>query len=317
MTRGVHACLDIGTNSAKLLVARVDDDGTPHKLAHDVRITRMGQGLAHSGALSSEGLARACQAIEELLEQARCHGPSSIAALGMEAFRRATNGTTAALWLQEQTGVPLTVLTGLQEASLGREGVLRDLGPDPQGRATLAVDIGGGSTELALSDPDWATSLPLGAIVVTEQHLTSDPATPAQRTAMMAALRTRLVDAWTRVPEAARARGVRVVGVGGTATSYATMQQELESYDSSRVHRFTMSTPEVQALTERLGSLTVEQRRALAGLHPDRAPVIVGGGAILQTVLEVTGATELVVSEANLLHAFAVRQALGLGLPLA
>lgn len=315
VTSPVWAVLDLGTNSVKLLVARVASERPPQVLLHDVRITRMGQGLAASGRISAEGVARTLEAVRELLAQARSFHPQGVAAVGMEAFRRASNRDEVAHALQKELGFSLTVLTGDQEAALGREGVLRDLGPDPQGRSTLVVDIGGGSTELALSNPVWAISLPLGAVVVSETFLRSDPPGAPELEAMHQALRDQISQSWQSGAGGHLASGLRVVAVGGTATSYATMHLGLTTYDSHQVHRLRLRHADLVAQTARLAALPLEQRRQVPGLHPDRAAVILGGGSVLAAVLEVVGADEVVVSEANLLHALVVRQALAAGLP--
>ncbi len=278
----------------------------PERLLHDVRITRMGAGLDATGRIGDDGVRRTLDAILELLPLVRSWEPVAISAVGLEAFRRSANGVEVVRRIEEETGICVRILPGVEEARLGREAVVREMGPSPDGRPWLSLDIGGGSTELALSEPSWEVSIPLGAVVVTERYLRGDPPTVAEMEAMRRAARLAVRERWSR---SGCGTTPRVVGVGGTVTTYAAILQELEPYDSARVHRYEMAVSAVAATTDRLAALPLAARRQVAGLHPERAPVILGGGALLEAVLQETEAGALVVSEANLLHAWLFHEA--------
>lgn len=305
----VWAGFDVGTNSVKLLVGRVAFDPASPRLEvlhHDVRVTRMGEGLNATGQLSEAGMERALEALEALAEAARSYGPQGLSALGMEAFRRASNGLALARRVHDTVGIPLRIVTGEEEARLGREGVLLGYGA-PLPASVLVVDVGGGSSELALTDPEWQVSVPRGAVTATEAWLRADPPSSDEMGVLRSALRTLFEEAWGTCP--AREAVPTVVAVGGTVTSYAAMQLQLETWDSARVHRMSLERSEVRALTDHLAALPLELRRQVPGLHPGRAPFIVGGGAILESILETVGAARLFVSVANLLHAHVVVEA--------
>lgn len=292
-------------------MARVHGDPSlpPLKLLHDVEITRMGEGLGQTGRIGEAAQERTLQAVRRLLERARACHPDGISALGMEAFRRAENGAAFAARIGAETGVTVRILRGEEEAGLGREGVLRALGPSRDGRPWLLVDIGGGSTELALTDPLWEISVPLGAVLVTERYLAGDPPTTAEMRTMRDALDERLAAAWAQAPQASP----HLVGVGGTITTYACVAQGLERYETERVHGYVLDAAAIAAVTQRLAALPLAQRSQVPGLHPQRAPVILGGGGLLEAALRAVGEERIVVSEANLLHAWVVREAHGLG----
>jgi len=288
-----------------LLVARVVpfSGRAPEKLLHAIVITRMGEGLGDTGLIGEAGQQRALDAIHELLLAAAPYSPEGVCALGMEAFRRASNGAVLAARIQADTGVPVRILAGREEAALGREGVVRALGvPDP----LLLVDIGGGSTELALTDPPWEVSVPLGAVVATEGWLRGDPPGAETMSTLRAATHERLAAAYAEAP---RTGAPRLVGVGGTVTTYAAIDLVLDEYDSARVHQHVLSRARVAEITQRLAALPLAERRQVPGLHPARAPVILGGGVLLETAMEVSASQSLTVSEANLLHAYVVEQA--------
>ena len=304
------AGLDIGTNSVKLLVARpvAANDGTLtlDVLVHDVTITRMGEGLNATGRLGDAPVERTIEAVRVFLGVARAHGAEGFSAAGMEAFRRADNGHEVARRIETATGVPVRILTGPEEAALGREGVLAGFGERLAG-PTLVCDPGGGSTELALTDPRWEVSLPLGAVVCTESFLRGDPPSADELMALRSNAREAVERAWRGSPRPQDRP--TVVAVGGTATACASMLMRLGDWDPERVHRATLTLDEIETLTDHLAAMTLARRREVVGLSPARAPVIVGGTVLLEAVLQTVGALSLRVSLANLLHAFVLREA--------
>lgn len=303
------AGLDVGTNSVKLLVGQVTFEGSKPRLAevrHDVRVTRMGEGLNATGELSPDGMARALEAVASLVEQARGDGPAGVSALGMEAFRRASNGPAFARRIEHELGIPVRILTGEEEARLGREGVLLGYGA-PLPPSVLVVDVGGGSSEMALTSPAWQVSVPRGAVTTSEAFLRSDPPSADEMAAMRDELAGVFAATWRTCP--ASDSVPTVVAVGGTVTTYATIALGMPVWDSGRVHRLQMSRERLRAITDHLAALPLAARREVPGLHPDRAPYIIGGGALIEAVLDAVGADALYVSVANLLHAHVVHEA--------
>lgn len=306
----IWAGFDVGTNSVKLLVGAVEGRAEAPRLEvlhHEVRVTRMGEGLNASGVLSEAPMQRALDAIDALAAVARQYAPRGMSALGMEAFRRAANSQAFARRIEERTGISLRVLEGEEEARLGREGVLLGFG-EPLPEAVLVVDIGGGSTELALTRPSWEVSVPRGAVTTSEAFLRSDPPTRDEMEQMRTALEEVFQDAWASCPAASAAP--TVVAVGGTITTYAAIAMQLAAFDATRVHRARLTASEIRAMTDRLAALPLSSRRDVVGLDPGRAPYIVGGGGLLEAVLRSVGAHDVRVSVANLLHAHVVHEAL-------
>lgn len=303
----IWAALDIGTNSVKLLVGRVNPSGYLDVLHQGVRVTRMGEGLFASGRLGELPVQRALEAIKALLKEALAYHPQGISALGMEAFRRAQNGAEIAHRIEKDTQISVRILRGTEEADLGREGVLLGYGghtPD----VVLVADIGGGSTELALTIPRWEISVPHGAVTTTEAFLSSDPPTAEEMERARQMSRKWMTEAWSTCP----ARDVlpTVVAVGGTVTTFGAIYRELDSWAPEQLHGLRLGFHDVEALTDHLAALSLERRREVVGLDQARAPVIVGGGTLLEAILLAVGAPELRISVANLLHAHVVREVL-------
>ncbi len=161
------------------------------------------------------------------------------------------------------------------------------------------VDIGGGSTELVAAG--FHTSLQVGVVRHGERHLHDDPPTPAQLAALAADVRAAIAAA--AVPPGLPVRDL--VAVAGTATSCAAIDLALEAYDTSRIEGHVLDRPTLEALRDRLAALPLAERRAVTGLHPDRAPVIVPGILILLAVLDHFGRDEVVASDRDILHGVA------------
>jgi exopolyphosphatase/guanosine-5'-triphosphate,3'-diphosphate pyrophosphatase len=169
------------------------------------------------------------------------------------------------------------------------------------------VDIGGGSTEFVTGhpggDPGFHVSTRMGSVRHTERHLSSDPPGAAELEALVADARS-VIEA--DVPAQVRDGVSAGVAVAGTATSLAAIDQELDPYDPDKVHGYRLGRERCEQLVERLASLPLAQRRELAGLHPDRAPTIVAGAAILLESMRSFGLAEIEVSETDILHGAAL-----------
>jgi exopolyphosphatase/guanosine-5'-triphosphate,3'-diphosphate pyrophosphatase len=284
------ATIDIGTNTTLLLVARMNP--TVEVLEERAEITRLGRGIGRQGALGAEAIARTLAVLREYAAIARRHG-ARVAAVGTEALRRAANAAAFLGPAAEILGTEVEVIDGEREASLTFRAVVTSF-PDADVGDLAVVDIGGGSTEIALAadgEMRFRTSLPLGSVRMTEAFVHHDPPTGAERTSVAEA-----VDAAIRaVPFAGIA--TTLVGVAGTVTSLAAMSLELASYDPARVHGHRLSRAELSSEIARLGAATQAQRERMIGLDPRRADVIYAGAVILDRIAAAAGVGEIRVSD--------------------
>jgi exopolyphosphatase/guanosine-5'-triphosphate,3'-diphosphate pyrophosphatase len=215
-------------------------------------------------------------------------GTERTLAVATSAVRDAENGEAFLGEVEWSYGFDTLLLSGDDEGALTLRGVAagRELEP-----GTLVLDVGGGSTELIA--PDFRVSLDVGSGRLTERFLAGDPPASDELAACRAAVRSLLEE---------RARGFEgrhAIGVAGTITTIAAL--ELGGYDRDRVHGYRVSLDAVERQLARLASLPLEERRAVPGLEPARAPVIVAGVAIVAEVLRFFGLDELEVSEQDLL----------------
>jgi exopolyphosphatase / guanosine-5'-triphosphate,3'-diphosphate pyrophosphatase len=174
---------------------------------------------------------------------------------------------------------------------------------------TLVIDIGGGSTEFVIGtgrEMSFHVSNQAGVVRQTERFLHSDPPSEAERDAVARDARDILA---AGVPESWRRAVGHAIAVAGTATSLASIAQELEPYDPDKVEGFVLSVEECRQILDRLAALTLAERRQVRGLHPDRAPTIVAGVIILLETLALFGLDQVEISEHDILRG----AALGLG----
>jgi len=283
--------VDLGTNSTRLLVADVHD-GRVDEVARGLRITRLGEGVDKRRKLLPLPIARVRNVLSDYRRELDELNAERVLAIGTSAIRDAENGEAFLGEVEWSYGFATRLLSGEDEAELTRRGVAngRALGDD-----TLVLDVGGGSTELITAGS--RTSLDVGCVRLTERFLHTDPPAPDELEAAAGACRESL-------PELDPANAI---GVAGTVTSLAAVERG--GYDPERVHGHRLSRQAVEAQLELLASLSLARRRELAGLEPERAPVIVAGAVIVREVLDRYGLEALEVSERDLLHGAALEAA--------
>jgi exopolyphosphatase / guanosine-5'-triphosphate,3'-diphosphate pyrophosphatase len=300
------AVVDLGTNSTRLLVAEVRD-GTVDELVRRTTVTRLGEGLEATGRLSDAATDRVRGALATYRELIDQHRADRVVAVATSAMRDAENGPAFRDEIHDSFGIDARTISGDEEARLTFLGATSGR---LAGAETLVIDIGGGSTEYVVGqagrDPDFHVSTRMGSVRHTERHLNGDPPTVAEVESLAADARA-IVE--QEVPSEVRERVEEGIAVAGTATSVAAIDQELDPYDPAKVHGYRLSRGACQRIVDRLAALTVEDRRHVTGLHPDRAPSIVAGAVILLQSMHVFGLGEVEISEADILHGAALSAA--------
>ena len=283
------AAVDIGTNTALLLIAERGPEGL-RPLHEEAEVVRLGEGVDRSRRLSPAAVERTLTVLARYGETLRRNAVDRVAAIGTQALREVENSDEFLARAAALLGCPIEVVTGEREAKLSWQAAASAFPLPAQGRRTV-VDIGGGSTEILVGgrEVEALASLPIGAVRLTERHLPGDPPTLDQRAALTAAIDLALAGA--------PAASGEIIGIAGTVTTLCALHLGLADYDPRRVHGHRLHRDEVRAIVDRLGQLTVAERRLLPGLDPRRADVIYAGGAILARLLERAGAEGVVVSD--------------------
>ncbi len=304
------AVVDIGTNSTRLLLADVAPSGEVSDLLRLSRVTRLGERVDSSAGLSEAAIERTCAVLGDYRRLIDEHGCEANLAVLTSAVRDASNGAAFTERVRHDFLLDARTLSGDEEAQLTFLGAMSDRQPSVE--PTLVVDIGGGSTEFIVGHDHTAgfhVSLQAGVVRMSERHIHSDPPAPEELQRLAQDTRAVFQDG---LPAKERASVRRGIAVAGTATSAAAIDQELDPYDPARVHGYTLLLATVELLLARLADMTDEERRQVAGLHPDRAPTIVAGMILLSEAMRAFELEAVEVSEHDILRGGALRLA-GLG----
>jgi exopolyphosphatase/guanosine-5'-triphosphate,3'-diphosphate pyrophosphatase len=267
-----RACIDIGSNTTRLLVADCEA-GTLREVQQTRVFTRIAPDLARDGVIPSTKIEAIVSAVCAQQSQAQTLGAVELRAVGTAAIRRAQNSDELLDALRARCGLEVTVLTGEEEARLAFLGAASLLENPPPARLAV-VDVGGGSSELVVGfAPDqvcWSASLTLGSGELTYALLCSDPPAPSE----LQAARERATQAFARLeppqPEAALA-------VGGSATSLSVLAGRRLHADSFERALELLSGAPAADIAERFG------------LEPERVRLLPAGLLILQVAAEVLG----------------------------
>lgn len=288
------AAIDIGSNSVRLLVRTAEGE----VLRRATTVTGLARGVDGSGRLSDAAIEATIAAITDYRATIDEFGVARARAVATSAVRDAANGSVAMDQVAAVLGSRPEIVSGDREAHLAFMGAIDGVHVTGTG---IVVDIGGGSTEIIAGRdrPGWAHSYDIGSVRLTDRVLASRPAPPDELDAAIDEVDRVLAD------PSVVARGDRVIGVAGTFTSLAAMHLELDAYDPDAVHGSVLSRTDIDALVSHLAGLDVAATAEIPSLEPGRAPVILAGAVIAARVLEAIGASEVVVSESDLLDAVA------------
>lgn len=297
------AAVDIGSNSVRLMIADLGEDGSIGQVKKELVTTRIYEGLARTGKLSDTAIDRTLAAINILKDKARQAGAATLYCFATAAVREAKNRDEFLARALKETSMTIDILDEDVEARVGFAGT-QERGPRG------ALDIGGGSTEIAVGvdhDVRCAASLKLGAVRALEKYPLGDIADPLTLEAMRQWVTAVLAGEAAEARGAARALpGIRWTGIGGTLTTLAAMDLRLSRYDSVRVQGHPLNRPSVEKVLGRLTQTALEKRRQIPGLQPERADIIIGGVVILLEFMLFMGIEEIYVSDRDNLEGYLV-----------
>jgi exopolyphosphatase/guanosine-5'-triphosphate,3'-diphosphate pyrophosphatase len=292
-----YAVIDAGTNSIKFHIGERDREGRWRAIVDRAELTRLGEGLAQQGRIIDIALERAVAAIAGMVDEAKRHGVRAIAAVGTAGLRIATNGDEVIAAIRRRTGAQIEVISGDEEGRLAYLAARAGLGSS---HGSLVVfDTGGGSSQFTFgrdTSVDERFSVEVGAVKYTERFKLDGAVSPEVLREAMAAISTDLARIDGRpVPDA-------LVAMGGAVTNITAVKHRLATYDPTVVQGTVLDRAEIDRQIELYRSRDAEARRAIVGLQPKRAEVILAGACIIRTVMEKLGKESLTVSDRGLRH---------------
>ncbi len=295
------AVIDIGTNSVRMIIAEIEKGQMISSLKY-MEVTRLGQGVDESKLLSEAGMQRTCDAISKFCKMALRQDCLNIYLMATSAVRDAQNKADFLQRVKEETARDVDVISGELEAEVGFLGVLK--GSKNPKSTHMVIDIGGGSTEIIVGNQwgrTFSKSFNMGAVRMTdrftEEGRYTDQTVQQIETFVRATIEADQASILSLTPQTA-------VGIGGTATSFCTMLNEVKHYSRDRVHNQIIKKEDIKNKTHELLKMTADQREKVVGLDAKRADIIGAGGIILYTLLEIFKIDNLVISDFDNLEGY-------------
>jgi exopolyphosphatase/guanosine-5'-triphosphate,3'-diphosphate pyrophosphatase len=276
------AIVDIGSNTARLLVASVSETGEVVQLRRERRYLRLGDDVHALGRIGAEKLAEAGEVARRFARIARRARVDRLETVVTAPGRQAANGDELVRVLADETAAPVVVLSGEDEGRLAWEGAVARMAEPPE--VVAVSDLGGGSCELAVGTPAlgpaWVRSLDLGALRVTREYLGGDP--PSRKRVAHARARIAELVAIFEPPSPDT-----TLVVGGTARAIG------------RIVGRRFGARELDDLTETLTTTRAEKVTSSHGVTAERAHTLLGGALVLDELARRLG-TDLEVGRGGL-----------------
>jgi exopolyphosphatase / guanosine-5'-triphosphate,3'-diphosphate pyrophosphatase len=296
--RGAVAAIDCGTNSTRLLIA--GRDGTT--LVREMTVTRLGEGVDETHRLAPGAIERTVAVLRRYRSEMDTRGVVGLRITATSAARDATNSSEFFDAAEATLGVRPELLAGDDEGALSYAGATNGLlsGEGP----FLVCDLGGGSTELVAGGADGHSiagvfSMDVGCVRISERFLASDPPSAGELEAARDHVRAAIRTAISQVPALGAPKSL--VGVAGTVSTLVALRKGVTAYDRDALHHQRLERDDVAELFSELATSPLARRRAIPGIEPGRADVIVGGALVLLEVMDALGHDHLVYSEDDIL----------------
>ncbi len=300
------ASLDLGTNTFRLLIAKVTDSNTLVPIVSKRVIVRLGKGIDRNGRIQPHAFEKGIKAIKKFSHTINQHKVEKVFAVSTSVARVAKNGDEFIEKVLEQTGIPVRIVSGFEEATLTLKGIFSAV--ECNAHKSLLFDIGGGSTELILTEdnvPVQIANLDLGVVHLAESFITTDPPTSEDLASLRINIKHMLQsldfnkDTLNSIKDISQSS---LIGTAGTVTTLAAIDQQLEEYDPQKINNYCLSLKAVQGIYHLLSSTSLAERKAIVGLEQGREEVILPGAAIVLEIMDYFNFKHLTVSDAGLLE---------------
>ena len=292
--RKIKAVVDIGTNTCRLFIAEVEGSKILKKYKKLMEITRLGEKVDQNGYLLAGAIDRTLDALKEFSKEIKAYGVEEVLVHATSATRDADNREKFIELVKEEIGLEVECISGDEEARLSFTGALDDFSGD-----IVLVDIGGGSTEFIHGNKDgidYLKSFNMGSVRLKEKFFQDEDYSAKLEEAKN----------WVKenLDEISFLKGneFQLVGVAGTVTTQVSVLKSMEEHNSEEIHKYALSRNEVEENLKKFQEVSLEDRKAIKGLHPKRAEVIVSGTLLLLWIMEILGKDEILVSESDILE---------------
>jgi len=316
------ASIDVGSNTIRLLISGTEDNRIIDVFS-DRKITRLGDRVDQTGRLQDKNIEVSIAALKEFSSAISKYGVRHVKAVATSALREASNSDIFIKKVFDATGISVEVISGRKEAELTLKGILnafpaaehitspsivpplsRVRTDGVPTRSMFIIDIGGGSTEWILyRDHDHIDmgSIPVGVIKLARKFLKTDPVSETDMNEMNSEIISFLRDIKTMIGNRLN-RYTQLIGTAGTFTTIASIDLGLDSYSREKIHLHVIPLTRLLEMSRELLDLSLEERKKIRGLEPERADLIIPGIQFTIKVMELFYFDELIISDCGLLE---------------
>lgn len=285
-----YGVIDLGSNSVRLNIVQVYDNGAYNLFDQAKVMVRLSENLQGDQKLKVEPMNRTIHAIKLFKKLLSTYEVTSVRAVATAAVRMASNGEAFLERVKEETGIAFQIITGLEEAYYDYLGAVNSINLENY----VMIDIGGGSTELALVENRQlkeSVSLPFGSVILTEAFMSD-----CERAAGIKRAEDYVSDAMKKLPWLKKASGYPVVGMGGVVRTIGKMDKQKKKYPAVSLHNYQMTRKETLQLIKKLAESTTQEIGQFPGVTKDRADILGTGVLPLKVLMDLIGSEQFVVS---------------------
>lgn len=298
-----RAAIDIGTNSLRLLIVKVEGQSLI-PVSRAMESVRIGRTVDARHLIAHEAISAAAKVITGFMRLCKKKRCDAVHAVATSAVRDSANRDVFTQNIHEFSGLKVEVITGDTEAELTFLGASWD----ESDRPVFVADIGGGSTELAVGSgyrPNLSKSVNIGAVRLIERFLKKDPIDISEFMQMKKYISAMLLGPLS----ALKSVDVQAaLAVGGTATNLAAIDSGIESYDPDRVEGYVLYKQNIENILNMFLKMPIAERRLIPGLQPERADMIPAGTQIILSIMEMLDLSYITVKESDILKGIIINK---------
>ncbi|WP_017728353.1 Ppx/GppA phosphatase family protein [Halalkalibacterium ligniniphilum] len=289
------AIIDMGSNSIRLVINLIEDNGSYKELHNFKKVARLSSHLNEIGELSRQGQELIVTTLKQFKQLMTYHQVDRVIGVATAAMRKASNRDEVLSLIKKETGFQIKVLSEYEEAYFGYLAVVNSTSIENG----ITIDIGGGSTEITRFENRKLLhyhSFPFGAITLQHEFIAGDDATTDE----LKKLKQYILDSFQTLPWLKEGKPVPVIGIGGSARNLSLIQQRKVGYPLAGLHQYSFSVNELVSVNALLQQTSLNERQSIDGLSKDRADLIVPAAQVITSLVEFTGADVFVMSRKGL-----------------
>lgn len=282
--------IDLGSNSVRLNIVQVYDNGAYNLLDQAKVMVRLSENLHGDNQLKQEPMDRTIHAVRLFQKLLSAYEVKRVIAVATAAVRMAENGQAFLNEVLEKTGIEFQIISGHQEAYYDYLGAVNTMALNDY----VMIDIGGGSTEIALIEGRQlveSVSLPFGSVILTEAFMNG-----SERKKNFETIEDHVTNHLKKLSWLKRAKGYPVVGMGGVVRTIGKIDKQRRKYPAVSLHNYQISKKETMQIIKKLTESTVAEIGQIPGASKERADILGPGVLPLKVLMEQIKSEKFIVS---------------------